>query len=139
MYLTSQRVRRTDGASTGVNVFLHSHVDDAPISTEGDFHKVLKEITESHPGRLIDQHVELKPGGNTVLSYLDIVAPDNAKHDEIESALLGFEGAAAQGPWPVSDRIGRVIVSFGVVFGLGGLEAGEFARLREAALTVLAR
>ncbi len=71
MYLTAQRVRSAAGAEA-LHAFLHLHdvpgadpFPDNPLS-----------VPHEHPGQLVASHTPIPPGGNRVLAYLDIVAPD---------------------------------------------------------------
>jgi hypothetical protein len=40
-------------------------------------------IPDQDPGQLVEQHINLQPPGNTVRSYLDVVAPDEVFWPEI--------------------------------------------------------
>lgn len=72
MYLTAQHVRSRSGED-GVQAYLHLH--DLPAAR---FPPDPLTVPQEHPGRMVRSHVGLRPGGNHVLSYLDIVAPDAA-------------------------------------------------------------
>jgi hypothetical protein len=140
MYLTAHRVKSHDEAATGVNVFFHLHgVKDPFASSLGD-QELLRLVTESEPGRLVGQWTDLKPGGNTVLSYLDVIAPDGTRGSVLEQALDDLRGALpAEEAQPSLRSHGKVVVAFGAAFGLrGAARLREFDELRLALQTHLA-
>ncbi len=71
MYLTAQHVRSRAGEDD-YQSYLHLH--DFPGSEP--FPKDPLTVPQSHPGLMVSKSLRLKPGGNGVLSYLDIVAHD---------------------------------------------------------------
>jgi hypothetical protein len=77
MYLTAQRV--TKGDENGINAFFFTHGDlqwDAP----------------PHPdhcrGELVDQLLSVTAGGNPVLSFLDIVAPERTPIEKLRELFI---------------------------------------------------
>lgn len=100
MYLTAQRVRNGEGLEE-LHAFLHLHDGDASASSD--------------PFRVHSSPMRIPPGGNSVVSYLDIVADDDlgkAAHpdggdglkpwwqDALESA--GRSMANDRVPWAVT-------------------------------------
>jgi hypothetical protein len=81
MYVTAQRVRSA-GGSVGINAFLYLH--GAGGIPECD----IDELVARPPGSRQHQLVTLQPGGNTVDSYLDVIAPDEVDEDSIREFLL---------------------------------------------------
>jgi hypothetical protein len=74
MYVAAQRVRSPGGAS-GINAFLFLH-GDQEIPDSSWACPDVDVIAEHAPGTLVVQRVEQPSGGNDILSYLDVAAPD---------------------------------------------------------------
>lgn len=68
MYLAVLHVQRSDGAE-GRQAYLHLHGAAFPVNDP-------LSVPLRHPGPVVLTHLEMRPGGNRVLSYLDIIAPD---------------------------------------------------------------
>lgn len=134
MYATAQRVRSRAGA-VGINGFLHVH----------GVHFLWPEqpwlLPERDSGAQTHEHIEVPPGGNEVISYLDVLAPDGAAPEEVEAALTGLwlelvadeaGPPAPQGrvPDPVVYQHGQVTLRLGVEGRLLGARALEVAELR---------
>jgi hypothetical protein len=71
MYLTSQHVRTGDGAED-VQAYLHLHDLPGGSGFPGD----ALTVPRDNPGRMVLKSLRLPAGGNSVLSYLDIIASD---------------------------------------------------------------
>lgn len=71
MYLTAQHVRSPHG-DEALHSFLHLHegAGTAPFPSDP------LSVPQHHPGNLVAHATTLPQGGNDVLAYLDIVAPD---------------------------------------------------------------
>ena len=71
MYLTAQRVRNHKGLKD-LHAFLHLH-DLEPTALSLPFR-----VPQNNPGRLVMQSspMSIPPGGNSVVSYLDVVVDD---------------------------------------------------------------
>ena len=80
MYLTAHRVRTKDN-QTGVNAFLHEHGTDTPWP----LHPVeILSLPRTDPGKLTRSSTGLESrGGLPVLSYLDVLAPDETPRGAI--------------------------------------------------------
>ena len=71
MRLTAQRVRSWQTAAVGINAFFYTH---GGYTWHLD---VPREVwPENDSGELVRQNISIPPPGNHVLSYLDLVAPD---------------------------------------------------------------
>lgn len=128
MYLTAQRVTNTADGTTGVNSFKHRH--NRALGVEGSWGtSEVKAIANQRPGELSSKEIQLKPGGNQVLSYLDVICEDDTPASVIEEALLEF------GPLvPQQFGLNRngVVLLFSTVQGISGHEELEFTVLSEA-------
>ncbi len=134
MYLTAHRLVTPLG-DEGVNAFLHLHGDQfawpddpAPLAT-------------SNPGEIVERNTEVPPGGNRVLAYLDVLAPDGTPAAEIRAALLALAGdldGRANPTWSEQDRI---TVKFGVEKAIErkGTRQSSLKELTEALGRLLAR
>ncbi len=71
MYLTAQHVRSPDGHQAQ-HSFLHLH--DVPGATPFPSNPLV--VPQQCPGTLVASNAALPLGGNRVLAYLDIIAPD---------------------------------------------------------------
>lgn len=135
MYATAHRVSDGQG-HRGINAFLHKHGTVLPWPEEA------WRLPETDPGVLIwSNGPEVRPGGNHVHSYLDVLAPDAATHEEVERALeglslelaaheLGPRDAHISLPNPVVYRHARVVLRFGVEGELLEHRARELGELR---------
>src|SRR4051812_4485674 len=81
MRLVAQRVQSALGQQ-GINAFYYAHGPDVWLD------KPPPEIAQS-PGHLLNAHVEVRPPGNSVRSYLEIVAPDGVANGKIEADVVG--------------------------------------------------
>lgn len=139
MYLTAHRAQEPNSKQTAIHVFVHLHEDDAIFGSGMTDEALLKRVTEAEPGRLVDRDLTLPAGGNTVLSFVDVVAPDNTPQAEILNALSGYRACVGAEPPRRHERFGSVLVSFGAVFGLQGAELREYDNLREGLEAVIQR
>jgi hypothetical protein len=135
MYTTAHRVwsRRTD--QRGINAFLHRH-DRSEDSVDWNAHDVLAVVTETIPGRLASESIQIAPGGNEVQSHLDVVAPDDTSLSEIQKALAS---AAKQISTSANLEVqtGHVWVGFGCQINFRTRAQAEFDALAAAVENVL--
>ncbi len=135
MYAAAHRVVHRDGR-TGINAFLHHH------GPQFSWPAAPWTLPETNPGDLVRERIEVPPGGNRVLSYLDVLAPDDATPAEIDVALTGLwlelvadeaGPSAPTGPLPNPTvyKRGHVVLRFGVEDGLVPGRALELAELRD--------
>ncbi|HEY3356163.1 MAG TPA: hypothetical protein VGQ83_23125 [Polyangia bacterium] len=132
MYLTSHLVRTPAHDHGGVNTFIYTHHGaSSPAIDWAD--PDIRRIAEEQPGSLVAAITSVPAGGNEVLAYLDVVAPEGlssrAVAHEIPSALPG-------GTPPIVWRAGRLTLRYGTVIGLEpranalfALLAGELCRI----------
>jgi hypothetical protein len=126
MILTAQRVRSPTGHED-INAFCHLH---GPYDWDGAAPE------EIGPGELVSSVVRVEPGGNSVRSYLDIVAPDETPTSEIASAVGPFVVRNAGCPLPWTGNHGRCTFRFGLDLGLEHRWTEELTALLAAALDV---
>ena len=139
MYLTAHRAQEPKSRTTAIHVFVHLHDSDELFSGSIGDRGLLQRVTEAEPGRLVDRELTFRVGGNAVLSFLDVIAPDNTPRSQLHGAMASFRDRVGPGPSPDYERYGSVLVSFGAVFGLQGLERREYDNLREALEPVIDR
>lgn len=85
MYAGAQRVRSRE--RSGINVFLYSH-GSVPVPCTVTGHPDLREIADLQPGRLLRAASDVEPpGGNDVLSFLDVAAPEDVQISDVISCL----------------------------------------------------
>ncbi|MGC3999909.1 MAG: hypothetical protein QM767_21705 [Anaeromyxobacter sp.] len=137
MYLTAHRVFSRARGRHGVNAFRYEHGAQRVDGISWN-HPDLDLIATQHPGQLVADDVEVAPGGNEVLSYLDVAARDEVSDDQVRAALEGFasqvRGASAS--HETEDGIG---IRYWASAGLEGQERDEFHALRVRALALLGR
>jgi hypothetical protein len=132
MYITAHRVTNCDG-TTGVNCFYHKHQTVIGVNESWGGAEVSK-ITNHDPGVLFHQATELTPGGNFVLSYLDVICEDNTEPEDIKSALENFKHTVAVGQLWYQKKI---VVYFSLTKGLTGYETLEYQALKTKILSTI--
>ena len=137
MYLTAHRVRRIKGKNVevGIDAFLHSHeAQDFPNTPLDD--QVIDWITNKKPGKLIAESVDLVPGGNSVLSFIDIVGKGNIDSTRIQDLLDQTEPKIRGMHTPITEFASTrdLAVRFGITLGLKGYEVIEYKALTERAM-----
>jgi hypothetical protein len=135
MYVTAHNVESRDHR-VGINAFGHVHADSWPQQAMD--RRMIRMVADEVPGDLVASMESVPPGGNSVRSYLDIVAPDGTSPATVRSALDAFASVLADSEsTPVSDVISGVGLRLGANIGLDPQRIEEFERLRERALLVL--
>jgi hypothetical protein len=125
MRLSAQRVMAADG-HLGVNAFCYLHgpvvwLDRPPT-----------EITKSR-GQLVNSLIEIRPGGNKVLSYLDIVAPDDTPSRRLYGEIIDSIDLVHERALPLWIQSNEVTFEFNVDPRLAlGWREGLAALLRAA-------
>jgi hypothetical protein len=136
MYLTSQRVYSASRKKAGINTFLYRHGDQEFPGMRWDRPR-LERVADERVGTRAAEHVEIGPGGNRVLSYVDIVAADSTPIAEVEEALRVFGETFSPDALPETRLLGSIAVRFGAEFGLMDHVREEFAMIAEPALNLL--
>lgn len=135
MYLTAQRIQRIKDGKVGINAFLHQHGEhDLPGNMQFDEGDSIDQIINQYPGKLIAESVDLVPGGNRVLSFVDIVGMEDTDRERIQNFLdiveRNIEGIEA----PITESAPDLSVRFGITLGLQGNEVREYKTLTEQAM-----
>ena len=84
MLLTAQRVVSPKGV-TGVNVYQFLHGSYIWVRVPSDF------LPDTNPGELVDQLLEVPPGDNRIVSYLDVVLPDETSSTDVLQCLASLK------------------------------------------------
>ena len=143
MYLTAHRVRQMkgEGFKIGIDAFLHQHEEhELPENMQED-NSIVDQIANQNPGTLIAESVDLVPGGNAVLSFVDIVGKENLDQEYIQGFLdqkeRDIEHHFQEKHVPFTDSNRDIAVQFGVSYGLRGQEVREYKALTERAIRLL--
>ena len=94
MYLTAHHVASRATQREGVNTFLYLHAGQAWE------HLSPSDVPSHNPGTLFAQSISVRPPGNRVRSYLDIVVPDEVRWEQMHVGLMEFVGRCQSGPLP---------------------------------------
>lgn len=113
MYLTAHIVRDSAG-NEAMNSFRHWHGSNFAWPVDAST------LPDTNPGQLDENamSIGLRPGGNRVRAYLDVLAPDNTSMEELDEALSTLLGDLSQRHNPTVFSVGRVTVRFGVEIAL---------------------
>ena len=136
MYLTAQRVRRIRGNNTevGIDAFLHHHDDhELPDKMQEDRY-IIDRVVNRNPGKLIAESVDLVPGGNSVLSFVDIVGKEGLDKERIQEFLDRVGRDVKDTHTSITKSANDIAVRFEVTFGLQGQESREYNALTERAM-----
>lgn len=109
MYLSAQRVRSPRGA-TGINAYLRLHADERPWPAS-DPAALLAKI-DDHSGRIERSIVSVKPGGNRITAYLDVVAPDHLGSRQCIDTLHSFVEMVPDLPNPAMAMDSGILLRF---------------------------
>jgi len=127
VYLTAHHILSPSTHHEGVNAFLYSHKSLTWTAT------VPPGMPDQNPGELVAQSISIPPPGNAVRSYLDIVAPDETRWEEIRVALMDFVGQSQPRPLPWKGQSGRCLFRFGMELTLARQWQRELAVLYRSA------
>lgn len=124
MYLTAHRVVSPAGDQEGVNAFRYTHGNyiwsgPPPAQFRPD----------ADPGALVNQVVVVRPPGNRVRSFLDLVAPENVEAQELRTAAQAIMRGEVPTTFPAEWTYGRVWARFGVDRALAPLWRSELQTL----------
>lgn len=85
MLLTAQRVVSPSTRTHGINVYCFVH---GPYTWPRVPDLLLPDV---NPGELVQQWLQIDPGGNSIVSYLDVVAPDDVPPMELHQRLASLK------------------------------------------------
>lgn len=137
MYLSAHRVRRTKGktAKVGINAFLHRHREsDLSKDTRFDEAEIVDQIANNNTGKLVAESVDLVPGGNSVLSFVDIVGREDLDRERIQEFIDQMEPETKGIHHPITKSAPDMAIKFGIAYGLQGHETREYRALAERAM-----
>lgn len=135
MYVTAHRVR-SRASREGINAFLSLHRDSG--AREIDWaHPVVQQVAQQNPGTLVFRECDLKPGGNDVRSFLDVVASDETDSARIRAALDAFERALESESLPYMTVIDRIGILFNAELGLEEERLDEYRVLKRRLLSLM--
>jgi len=107
MLLVAQRVISTRHRVQGVNCYRYRH---GAVSWPTDPRVMLDDPRKA----LERKDVHLRPGGNRVISFLDVAAPETALPGEILERLNEFKSQDPPREFPVERVLGACAVRFGI-------------------------
>jgi hypothetical protein len=137
MYLTAQRVYSLAKKKTGINAFLYRHGAEVVPGMSWE-RPIVELVADEHIGTRGPEHVEIAPGGNRVVSFVDIVAADDTPIEQVEDAVRTFGANFSPERLPTSSTHGPVAIRFGAQFGLAEDKVrDEFAQIARQALDLL--
>ena len=129
MYLTAQRVRSEN--RTGVNVLLYRHSPSLDVSALDP-----ASIVETDPGELVSAGIAVPPGGNAVISYLDVVAAESLRTETIVERIEIFRDAAIRDGAASQDGVS---VRFALLAGATMRPQPEYRELSQRMIALLIR
>lgn len=107
MLLTAQRVMAPHSHANGVNVYQYLHGPYVWDHVPNEF------LPETNPGELIAQWTQLPAGGNRVLSFLDVVAPDEMLDVGLQQRLTSLKHVLSPSGNPTTAHLDPLWVRFG--------------------------
>jgi hypothetical protein len=131
MRLVAQRVVSPKGA-TGINAFCYLHGSNVWLAEPPP------EIA-SHPGNLVNSQIEVKPPGNRVRSYLDLLAPDDSPNRKLAADvrdIINLYEKAPVPPLPLVVSCGDARITFNAEFQIAVAWRVEIEILAGRALSV---
>lgn len=129
MYLTVQRVASREGAR-GINGALYEHGKDRrdPMWRAPD----VQEIATSNLGNQVARRTDVRPGGNSVECFLDIIFPDDVSEVELRTALSRLRREIVGSRVSATD--GLVSIVFSQNLGEGARAQANYDQLFRAAI-----
>jgi hypothetical protein len=127
MYVTAHHVVRPGTNVEGINAFCYRHGSHlwAGLPPAG--------IPDENPGELAASSAPVRPGGNHVRSYLDIMMPDEVPWTEVRASFVAFLSEAQRRDFPWEGVIGRCTFRVGLELDLASTWQHEVALLLQAA------
>ncbi|WP_437663871.1 hypothetical protein [Sorangium sp. So ce1182] len=136
MYLTAQRVASAAPPREGINAFLSLHGEEGAAAIDWDSPRV-ELVAEELPGVLLLRECDLRPGGNRVRSFLDVVVRDQVDRAHVQVALDEFHRRLASARLPYVDVVDGVGVRFSAEPSLDPERLDEYRLLRSRVLRLL--
>ncbi len=137
MYATAHRVSRQETGETGINAFLYLQGFQAHHVTSAWTAADIERVTANEPGTLANKHCSMAQGGNTVMSYLDVIAPDGISAQIIASAFGAFAPVVGTDEMPIMRVFNNVAINFSLAVRLYGQEEREYGELCATILRLL--
>lgn len=138
MYAGAQRVRNRE--QSGINSFLYTHqAASTPRTSAG--HVDIDQIAQHDPGRLLLTDTAVPHGGNDVLSYLDIAAPDETPAVDLlrELDLFSSQISKAELPSTWHSQVAPIAIKFWALRLSGETARQEYDGLRRHLSVILTR
>ncbi len=123
MYLTAQKVRASTGPE-GINAFLSMHREQ-PIPLRALEIPDIDHVTQFAGGYFVAEEVQLTPGGNAVTAYLDVVAPDEVKTEDLRVVIGEIEKRVGTVVTPVTVEGGGIAARFSAIIELENQHAEQ--------------
>ncbi|WP_437718781.1 hypothetical protein WMF45_21635 [Sorangium sp. So ce448] len=120
----------------GINAFLSVHGEEAGVAIDWDNPRV-ELVADEFPGVLFLRDCDLRPGGNRVRSFLDVVARDQVARAHVEGALDEFRRRLASAPLPLVEVIDGVGIRFSAEPSLEPERLDEYRLLRDRVVRLL--
>ena len=137
MYLTAHRIQRIKGkkVDVGINAFLYRHeAGDLPEDTRFDEKDIVEQITQQNLGKFVAESIDLVPGGNSGISFVDIVGRESLDKERIREFLDQMEPDIEGMNHPITKSAPDIAVKFAIPLGLQGNEIREYKALTERAV-----
>ena len=128
MYITAHRVRsRRD--EEGINSLRYAHSAEEAEQIDWKDDRVVLVVADEMNGQLVTQSYDVPPGGNRVLTYLDVAAPEGTKPEAIEQALSRFRQQLESELPPMQRNLAGIGIRFSTNIGLEAQRSEEFDAL----------
>lgn len=135
MYLTAHRIRSQRGES-GINAFFHKHGDTEVPDMSWDSPDI-RLVADMFPGSLVAESVDIAPGNNQVLSYLDVVAVDTTEEARITEALEEVGNRVEMERLPLFHVAKGIGIRFELTLGKYNVKGEEYKELKARVLRLL--
>jgi len=135
MYITAHRVVSPRDDKEGINAYFHKHGDKELSAVNWDSPEVVL-LADKNPGDLVRASYELPPGGNRVLSYLDVFAPNGTDEATVRSTLEELQKTLSNLDAPLARNIDGIGIRFSTIMGRRDRSREEFAELKQRLLAM---
>ena len=136
MYVTAHRVRSRQDEG-GINSFLHEHSPEDQARIDWNDERVVLAVADGLNGQLVAQSYDVPPGGNRVLSYLDVAAQEKIPPEVIEEALGRFRVQLESEVTPLVKNLDGIGIRFSTIIGLDAQKLPEFDALHTRLMLLL--